>query len=105
MTTETAKHTPGRLEVRIDDAECIHLSSEDYGGIAMLHDPLAVEMGRTAELRANATRLAHCWNTHDALVEALGRILKTAYQGEPSRGWHDDMERALQAARVALAAE
>lgn len=29
----------------------------------------------SAESQANAERLARCWNTHEALVEALGKLL------------------------------
>ena len=64
------KHTPGPLVVHETDDTCLRLVSEDYGGIAVLHDPLVHELGREAEWRANAARLALAWNTHDELARA-----------------------------------
>jgi hypothetical protein len=53
------ERTPGPWALEVEDGgECIRIRSEEWGGIAILHDPLASEMGRTSTLEANARLIA-----------------------------------------------
>jgi len=55
-----SKHTPGPYQYEADaDDPCFgRVASEDYGTIAIIHDPLAQEHGRCAELHATGELLA-----------------------------------------------
>ena len=78
MTTETAKHTPGGIHLHSMTWEAHDGSPE----VAVVLDQDDLYLGRvrygTVEQKANAARLALCWNTHDELVEALARLIDTA---------------------------
>lgn len=70
------RHTPGELldgPEHSPDDEPMHvlLLQRDGEGMAERH-MAKVCYGRDIEqIRANAKRLAHCWNCHDELVQAL----------------------------------
>lgn len=73
MNTPTqAKHTPGRLTVTKQDA---------FGdwvlqfGPEASHAVIASTSPNSGDTKANADRLAHCWNNHDALLEALQALV------------------------------
>lgn len=71
-----AKHTPGRLSVEIDPRDRTMqsrlLRGQDGSHVAYCDRPIV----DAAPLnQANAARLAHCWNNHDALLEALQAAL------------------------------
>ena len=65
MTTQ-AKHTPGKL--RVGDAG--HTLFGPPNG-----NPSPETIAQGIKNKANAARLAHCWNQHDALVSALRTCL------------------------------
>lgn len=52
------KHTPGPWEAVREHSTYWKIRSEEWGGIASLHDPLAAELGRETELEANARLIA-----------------------------------------------
>ena len=63
MSAETdqaqiAQHTPGPWAYRGNGDDAFTVYSEDRGGIALVHDPLAQEMGRMDEIEANARLMA-----------------------------------------------
>lgn len=47
------------------------------------------------EREANAARLAHCWNTHDKMREALERLVAETRHGAPSLGTWEKSNQAL----------
>lgn len=71
MSETDQKHTPGPWIARRQDACYWKINSEDWGGIASLHDPLAEQMERDDGLEANAHLIAAA----PELLEALERIV------------------------------
>lgn len=70
-------HTPGPLTV----VEDVNLQSGPLGALAYVS--VAGARGRIlAEAKANAARLAHCWNCHDELVAALRTMVKVADEAQ-----------------------
>ncbi len=64
MSTNEAKPTPGPYLVLCEDETCYRVVSDNYGCIALLHDPLAVEHGREDELEANATLIRQAFDVY-----------------------------------------
>jgi hypothetical protein len=107
----TTKHTPGTLRARhsycgpdTDDPQMMrfacsidcdapfvnNIPESDHYGERFEEQALARVYGRTAEeMRANAARLALCWNSHDALVVALRDTLDLA---EEALAWREQSE-------------
>lgn len=89
----TTKHTPGMLEIDPDNDLHIRLAPGEWG--------IADVCGQTVHLdrrdrpaqheidAANARELAHRWNSHDALVEALEALRELVRQVEISGGIDD----------------
>jgi len=50
--------TPGPWRITHADSVCYRVGSDEYGGIALLHDPLAEELGTTDTLEANARAIS-----------------------------------------------
>ena len=65
--TDKAQHTPGPWVVNTDDPPCYAISSEDYGRIALLQYPLAEELQRVDQHKADARLIAAA----PELLEAL----------------------------------
>lgn len=87
---QTAAHTPGPLAVAESDSCGYDLlgtgESDLYDGqciVATVHGDLV-----DADPRANAARLALCWNSHDALLDALRTTLRylVTPTGLPDKG-------------------
>ncbi len=81
-------HTVGDLIVDDGGSNCVGLFSKDTGAeIAYLS--ANAEYGSTLQGpeidRANAARLARCWNTHDELVRALTDLVDCG-----AEAWGDD---------------
>lgn len=72
MKTKT-KHTLGKCRVResaqvyVDGRHVADCNAKDQREVATLHIKLEDE--------ANAERIAHCWNCHDDLLDALKELL------------------------------
>jgi hypothetical protein len=90
-----SKHTPGKL--RDDSARQLWATNGQL--IAGVFYAFAKSPEEGA---ANAARLAHCWNCHDDLVEALEACLDDAKQYANAMGmvpdWYDKVKAALAAA-------
>lgn len=50
--------TPGPWNAEPDGFDAYRIKSEDFGGVAYLHDPLASALNRNKELTANARLIA-----------------------------------------------
>lgn len=68
-------HTPGPWIAVENGIDSYLIQSEDYGGIAMLHDPYAVEQGRLPQLEASAHLIAAAPD----LLEALEGFFEPAH--------------------------
>lgn len=90
MATTKATHTPGPLTV-----EKLYLIADGKGIVA----DLDASQFDDNESKANAARLALCWNTHDELVAALrGALPYLAARATDAEGYG-----LVRAARAALA--
>ena len=72
MNTQQAKHTPGRAHrgaLNLTDRFFVAIQDDANPE----HTTLLCEVPPYIGNEANAARLAHCWNNHDALLEALQR--------------------------------
>ena len=72
------------------------------GIIGQFRNAIYLGTGDTESAKANAERLAHCWNCHDELVEALEKT-RTALAGAHWRlGYQDDLiEQAKETMKMA----
>src|SRR4051812_32191281 len=87
-----AAHTPGPWEFKVEDGgDFVRVFSEEWGGIATLHDPLARELNRTDMLEANGRLIAAA----PSLLAALQAIVDL-----PA---HPMRKRGVEIARAALA--
>lgn len=97
--SETKMHTVGMLKTKFTGSYTEIVAVDAKGvehPVPVVMWPGLDDSGRTIrEHRANADRLALCWNSHDALVEACRGLL--AAIGDPPRTLV-----AADAARVAL---
>ena len=73
-TPQQAKHTPGRLLVEAlrhnANGQLAIVSADDWNSRFPIKQTLAI-VTDGKDSQANADRLAHCWNNHKALLEAL----------------------------------
>lgn len=98
MKTKT-KHTLGKCRVResaqvyVDGRHVADCNAKDQREVATLHIKLEDE--------ANAERIAHCWNCHDDLLDALKRLMTWVDPyAVPNCGSND---KDYEAARAAIA--
>lgn len=63
-------HTTGKL---VTEGRALVLEEHEAVEIAVCTEDDCVSKN---EAYANAARLAHCWNCHDELVEALEKVMK-----------------------------
>ena len=96
-----AKHTPGPWNVTENGGDAFDVKSEDYGTIALIHDPLARDMGRMDEVESNAHLIASAPDLL-AACDKLYRVLSN--QGNPSfEDWQQKRQEAEAEALSAIA--
>lgn len=87
------QHTPKRLELReggnfmdlVWEGSSLKDRSLSEGTLAQMSTEFPFRVKRAT--KADAKRLVLCWNTHDALVDALRRVQKLAEDSDSDNAW------------------
>ena len=100
MKTTQAKHTPGPWYVE-QDGDAWKINSDECG-IALVHDPIAIELDRADEIEANARLIAAAPELLEALDELTTLLLPD--NPKPKGGLCETCRRlAFETVRAAIA--
>ncbi len=67
-------HTPGPWDYKAEGDDAFKVFSEDYGGIALLHDPVALSMGDMDRLENDARLIAAAPDLLEACIQARAAL-------------------------------
>jgi len=67
---QTTGHTPGPWVYEPYESDAYRVKSEDYGGIALLHDPIRHDQGLMDEVEADARLIAAAPDLLERLIVA-----------------------------------
>jgi hypothetical protein len=96
-----SKHTPGPWLAVEDGTDSWRVGSDTHGGICVLHDPMAVELGTVAELEANARLIAAAPMLADELAWLVAECAHLCSRGHMAPSTLSRARAALKTAGVA----